>query len=417
MTLAQLEADLRHKREAIDSKIKTTMEAAAKDNDRAFTAEERAALDALTADARALVRRIDGLRGDQAVLAEIDRVTAGMTAAGPVAAAAAAVAGGRRLSLGAQFVQDPGYRAFIQAGGHRRSASSWASPAVEVLYGTTLDTSPGSGGALITPDVRPGVVALPQMRPVVGDLPAPGTTTSGIVQYMKEKTFTNAAAPVAEGQPKPESALVFESATSPVQKLAHWIPTSEEMLEDYAQTESIIDSRLRLGLALTEEDQLMNGDGIAPNLLGYLNLPGLAPPVPRGTDTNIDAIFKQIAAIATSALITPDGVVINPANWATIQISKNSQGNYLGSGPFAGPQAPTLWGVSVVPTPVIVAGTSLVGAYRSASQLFRKGGVRVEASNSHADFFIRNLVAIRGEERLALAVYREGAFGTVTGLQ
>ena len=55
-------------------------------------------------------------------------------------------------------------------------------------------------------------------------------------------------------------------------------------------------------------------------------------------------------------------------------------------------------------------------AFGQAAQVFRKGGIRVEASNSHSDFFIKNLVAIRAEERLALAVYRPGAFGEVTGL-
>jgi HK97 family phage major capsid protein len=64
----------------------------------------------------------------------------------------------------------------------------------------------------------------------------------------------------------------------------------------------------------------------------------------------------------------------------------------------------------------MTAGTALVGAFKTAAQIFRKGGVRVEASNSHADFFVKNLVAIRAEERLALAVYRPAAFGEVTGL-
>jgi HK97 family phage major capsid protein len=110
---------------------------------------------------------------------------------------------------------------------------------------------------------------------------------------MKETTFTNAAAAVLEAGTKPESTLVFAAATSAVQKIAHWIPVTEEMLEDYAQTRSIIDARLRLGLDLTEEDQLLNGSGVAPNLLGLMNLPGLTAAQAAGADSNVDAIFKR----------------------------------------------------------------------------------------------------------------------------
>jgi len=233
---------------------------------------------------------------------------------------------------------------------------------------------------------------------------------------MKETTFTNAAAAVLEAGLKPESTLVFAAATSAVQKIAHWIPVTEEMLEDFAQTASIIDARLRLGLDLVEEDELLNGSGVAPHLLGLNTLPGLSAAVARGADSNADAIFKQITAIATTVFVQPDGIVMNPINWQTIQLTKNAAGNYLGSGPWAPAQPTQLWGLPVAVTPSEVANSALVGAFRSCAQVFRRGGTRVESSNSHASFFINNLVAIRAEERLALAAYREAAFGKVTGL-
>ena len=161
---------------------------------------------------------------------------------------------------------------------------------------------------------------------------------------------------------------------------------------------------------------MLNGSGVGANITGLLARTGLAAAQLRGTDSNADAIFKQIYAIFNSSFLMPDGVVINPTNWQTIALSKDANGNYLASGPFSGAQATRIWGLPVAVTPSIAAGTALVGAYKQAAQVFRKGGVRVEASNSHSDFFVKNLVAIRAEERLALAVYRPGALGTVTGL-
>jgi len=97
-------------------------------------------------------------------------------------------------------------------------------------------------------------------------------------------------------------------------------------------------------------------------------------------------------------------------------LAKNAQGNYYANGPFVTSQPETLWGKRVVVTPAIGDGQALVGAFTSAAQLFNRGGIVVEASNSHADFFQRNKTAIRAERRMALAVYRPGAFGRVAGL-
>lgn len=422
MNIAQLEADLKSKQAAAKALLEKTMHACEEHvvtaatattpevKGRLMTAEEKAAIQALLDEAKGIKARLDGVTNDTNMLAEIDRLTSNLPNRSE---------GQRKmLSIGQQFVSNPEYRKFIERQGHR-SSSAWNAPATDALVNfqaTTLTEDPASGGKLILPDVQPGIQYLLFKRLVVADLIAPGTTTSNMIQFMKETTFTNAAAPVAEGGTKPESALVFDSATSPVQKIAHWIPVTEEMLEDFAQTQSIIDARLRLGLALTEEDQLLNGSGTPPNLKGYMSLSGLAAPVARGTDTNMDAIFKQMTAIATTSFVTPEAFIINPTNWQTCQLSKDAQGQYVGGGPFTTAQTPTMWGIPGAVTPSIVAGTSLVGAFRSASQLFRRGGVRVEASNSHQDFFIKNLVAIRAEERLALVVYREGAFGKVTGL-
>jgi HK97 family phage major capsid protein len=424
MNVTQLESDLKAKQAAAKTLLESTMRTAAdavvtpaadgrpEVKGRLITAEERQAVQNILDEAKAIKARLDGAAGDASMSAAIEQLTAGMrpTSAAPTGRT------GAIATLGQSFVNDPNYRRFLASGGHRRNGG-WSSPAVDVdMHATTLDTTAGSGGPLILPDYQPGILPLLYKRLVVADLIAPGTTDGNVISYMKEKTFTNAAAAVAQGATKPESTLIFEAATSTVQKIAHWIPVTEEMLEDFSQTQSIIDSRLRLGLSLTEEDEILNGSGVSPHLLGLMNLPGLTTAQARGADTTMDAIFKMITTLSATVFVVPDAFVINPTNWQTVQLLKNAAGNYMGSGPWAPAQAPTLWGFPGAVTPSIVLGTALVGAFRSAAQFFRKGGVRVEASNSHSDFFIKNLVAIRAEERGALAVYRENAFGKVTGL-
>jgi HK97 family phage major capsid protein len=267
------------------------------------------------------------------------------------------------------------------------------------------------------PQYLPGIQPLNFAPLLVADLFAQGTTTSNLLTYMREKVFTNAAAPVLEGGSKPESTLTFESASDPVRKLAHWLPVTEEMLEDEPAVRAYIDARLRLGILQKEEQQLLNGTGVAPELAGLLTRAGLGASIARtDPDTNADALLKQKMALFASSLLLSDGFILNPTNWTSILLLKTTQGTYLAGGPFSPIQTPTLWGDPVAVTPATVAGTGIVGAFKTGAQIFRKGGIRVESSNSHVDYFVKNLVAIRAEERLALCVYRPGAFGTVTAL-
>lgn len=405
MNTQQLQRDFREAQTRAKALLDRATQQAA-DEGRTTNDHERAAIQAVVDEAKNLKARIDRATSDASMSEAIERMTGGLSATpsnGP-----------RDLrSLGAQFAADPDYWQFIKAGGHRR-AGGWTSPAVE-LKATTLTEGAGSGGPLVIPDYQPGVVPLPLRPPVVADQLSGGPTTSNAIITMRQKTFTNAAAAVAEGGTKPESTLVYEQVTDPVQKLAHWIPVSEEFLEDVGATVALIDTTLIGGLLLTEEDQLLNGSGVAPNLLGLLNRPGLAPDVARGTNTNADSIAAAVSAIQTATNLAPTGVIVHPTNWETILLSKDTNGQYYGSGPFAAPGAATLWGLPVTKTTAIAAGTALV-VCRTAAMVFRRGGVRIESSNSHASFFTSNLVAIRAEERLALAVMIPAAFGKVTGL-
>jgi HK97 family phage major capsid protein len=383
------------------------------------TADERAAVQKLTAEAREIKAQLDQKRGDAAIGDEIERLTASAGALvrhTPTGAAPPS----RILTLGAQFTASQAYD-FIRKGGHR-TMSAWRSPSAELfdprMFAATLTTAPGSGGDLIVPDRRPGILPALDRELTIADLIAPGTTTSNLITYMKETSFVNAADTVLEGAAKPESTLTFGQASDPVRKIAHWLPITEEMLEDEPQTQSYVDGRLQYGVRLAEEDQLLQGSGVAPDIIGVRNRVGVAPPVVTAVDeSNADAIYRQMAYIQTTAMMTPDGIVMNAANWASIELMKDDAGGYVAGGPFSGRTARTLWGLPVVLTPAIAANLATVGAWRQAAQVFRHGGIRVEASNSHQDFFIKNLVAIRAEERLALAVYRPGAFGDVTGLK
>jgi HK97 family phage major capsid protein len=424
MNIAVLERELEQKQTTAKALLTKHSQAAEKRGDE-LTDDERKEVQGALDEAKIVKAKLDRAKGDQSLQAEIDALLGEQDRRRVSAAEAAKEQTGReRRSLGEQFVSNEEFRQWSERTKGRKKANGtmWASPVITLHpHGETLTTesgSPGSGGDLIVPDYRPGILPLLFRRLTVADLIAPGTTDSNAIIYMKESLFDNNADTVPEGTTKPESSLRFDQESDLVHTIAHWLPVTEQMLEDVPAIRSYINARLRLGVQLAEEDKLVNGAASPAEITGILNRTGLraAEAGGSGAQANAEAVFRQIFGIFTDSFVMPTGIVMNPTNWQTIQLMKDSQNQYMGAGPWAPPQARTLWGLPVVVTPVIAASTALVGDFAGSAQIFRKGGIDVQATNSHSDYFIKNLVAIRAEERLALAVYRPSAFGTVTGL-
>jgi HK97 family phage major capsid protein len=276
---------------------------------------------------------------------------------------------------------------------------------------TTITTATGSGAAL-APSMRIAAPDMLQQRRVrVRDLLASGRTDSGSIEFPRQTTRTIAAAMQAsEGAAKGESALGFEMISAPVRTLAHWIPASVQVLDDAPLLGSLIDSELRYGLADVEEQQLLNGSGTGADLNGvYTQATAFAAPFTMPSPSRIDVILLAIAQLE-AALFEPDGIVVNGTDWARILATKDTAGNYLGDGPFSSEQVQRLWSLPVATTSAMTSGKFMVGAFKRGAQVFDRQDATVEISTEHSDYFTKNLVAIRAEQRLALAVYRTGAF-------
>ncbi len=235
---------------------------------------------------------------------------------------------------------------------------------------------------------------------------------------MQETGFTNLAAIVSETVQKPESDLDFELKTTPVVTIAHWVQASKQILDDAPMLASYIDGRLRYGLMYVEELQLLKGSGTGGNLDGiHTQATAFVPAFAVVMQQHIDELRLALLQ-AELAEYPATGIVTNPINWARIELTKTSDGQYL----FANPtqmSGPNLWGKPVVATQAMDEDEFLVGAFRLGAQLFDREDANVLISTEDRDNFIKNLVTIRAEERLGLAVYRpeafiKGIFSTIT---
>jgi len=307
---------------------------------------------------------------------------------------------GAAPSWGQQVSDSEEFKGFVNAAGKARAQ-------ISLRPSASITTVSESAGALVTPD-RAGAVALPRRRLTVRALLGLGTTQSNMIEYARQATRTNNAATVAEGDLKPESVLAWELKQAKVATIAHWVQASRQALDDAGQLRTLIDGELRYGLALREELQLLLGDGTGTNLLGLIPQATAYDDTGEPVDaTKFDVLLRAIAQ-AEAADLPATGIVLNSADWMRLQGLKDSEGRYIGSGPM-GSAMPTAWGLDVVPSNSMPAGKFLVGNFANAATIYDRMTPVVLLSTEDRDNFVRNMVTILCEERVALAVRRPEA--------
>lgn len=276
----------------------------------------------------------------------------------------------------------------------------------------TMTTSAG-----LPPEVRRNgrVVPFPQRRLTVVDLIPQDNTEQAAASYIEETTNTNNAAPVAEGGVKPESAIVYTPRTVPVEVIATNIPVTEQQLRTVSGVEAILRNKLGLFVGLSEENQVLNGTGVSPQLQGIRTRTGLqTTAVGAAPDDRLLALLRAIFMIRVGVYREPNAIVQHPNDWQDVLGMKDSTGAYL----FGGPQAQTpniLWGITVIPTTAMTVGTSLVGDFATGAHISRQLGLTIDVGFINDDFN-RNIRRLRAETALSLEVEVPGAFCEVTGV-
>jgi HK97 family phage major capsid protein len=216
------------------------------------------------------------------------------------------------------------------------------------------------------------------------------TTSANAVQWLQWTPNPQAAAPiVAEGDLKTEAPFNEELASDTLDTYAHWKAISRQALEDVPQIRSIVEGRLRTGIVVALETAIATALNAAP-----------IPPVTgsaAGGDTLLSSIRVGVATVQAAGYGSPNAVLLNPADWAALDIA--TIGNAGGASGQSG-----FWGMRAVAVPSVPEGTAYVGNFATAVQLFTRGSVDVFMTDSHADYFVRNLLLLLAEIRALAAV-------------
>jgi HK97 family phage major capsid protein len=345
----------------------------------------------------------------------------------------------------------------------------------EGLYGTTGPTAagqnpflPGAYGPGILPMFIPGVVEKRFYELTIADLFTSIPTTSPDVTYLVESTAAFNAGPTAEAGAYPFSSEAFTRVYEQLGKIANAAQVTDEIVRDAPFLFSFLQGRLVEGIQRQEELQLLAGAG-TPGVNGLLNRsasftqgtaglsPGTGVVFPAANTPGVGAlpatvstlhygrqavgvgstgtaptavdiaetVFSAIIDIQTSLFYNPNAIIINPADYHTIRIGKDGNGQYYGGSMwgadygygqnvgtgYVGNPGNTLWGTRLVQTPAIPAGNILVGYFGpEVANTLRRDGITLQMSNQAGTNFTDGEVTLRAEERLGLAVYRPAAF-------
>ncbi|MHC8703537.1 phage major capsid protein [Salmonella enterica] len=289
------------------------------------------------------------------------------------------------------------------------SASVEGGKRVSIPVNAALISS-GIAEGVVEPQRLPGIDTTPKQRLFIRDLIAPGRTSSPAIFWVQQTGFTNKAAVVAENTTKPYSDIAFATKITPVTTIAHMFKASKQILDDFAQLQSTVDAEMRYGLKYVEEQEILFGDGTGVHLHGI---------VPQASAFSAEFKVEQQNGIddlrlamlqAQLARFPASGHVLHFIDWAKIELTKDTLGRYILANP-SGLTGPTLWGLPVVATEAAAfKGKFLTGAFNAGAQIFDREDANVVISTENADDFEKNMISIRCEERLALAVKRPEAF-------
>lgn len=299
--------------------------------------------------------------------------------------------------------------------------------------GSVIVTTDGVGDSTVRPFIEPhrrGFIE-PRLRPlVITDLITVLPIDTDTIEYVVETGFTNNAAFVAEASTdapisetvtaaqaglKPQSVLSYEKKTESIKTIAHWMAATKKSLADASRLQGLIDTRLRRGIADVVEDQVIAGDGTGENLTGILNTTGIQHQQ-RGAGPLVDDMLRAITKLIL-ANFRPSAHGIDPVDWEAIRLMRDESGGagtgqYL-FGPPSAAGATTIWGVPTVVAPQFVQGQPITADW-AVAELYVREGLSVSASDSHADFFVRNLVAVLAEMRLGLVLPEPEGFCEVS---
>ena len=322
---------------------------------------------------------------------------------------------GARKSIGQQAIE---HSAFQQM-----SATNW-SVNLDVLPTDVIHNAVVRTGAGFNPweEQERGITPAAVRELNIFDIVPIRPIATDTVQYVTEDAPTNAASVIAEAtavapttDALPDAAIVTSRGSMAVATVGVFVPVTEEQLADASEVAALVDDRLSWMVSDYMQNQIINGTGSGGQLTGTLAVTGIGNIAKAADEPTFDTLMRGFTNVRWTGRARPNALFINPLDWQELRLLRTGDGIYiLGNPDQSGPSR--IWGVPVVQTDALTAGTALTGDYRAYSVFRMRRGLVLESSDSHGRYFTNFLIAIRASMRGAMVHYRPAAFAQITGI-
>lgn len=407
-------SQLASKQETIKGAIRGILERMNAEQRETFTAEERPEFARLEGELKEVTEKLQQLQEDADRIASINRNLA-----------PAAFSADGKGSIGERFINAKAWQEWIGRFPGRMipdGAKHLMSPPVEfrsLLKELITGAGSTSAGAFVVPEDTGIYEPLGRYPRTLLDLISRGGTSSDSVSYVRQTRRVQEAAPVPEanittftggiGQvsgAKPEGRMEFAQVLESVKTIAVWIPATKRALSDAAQLRTLIDQDLREDTLEELERQIYSGDGTGENFTGIVNTANV---LNQAWDVDVFRTARLAKLdVEVMGRTQPTAFVLHPSDWAVIELTRDGENRYYYGGPLSIGEK-RLWGLPVVTSMAVTEGTGLVANWRKA-RLWDREAATISMSDSHNDFFTRNMVAILCELRAAFGITLPGGF-------
>jgi HK97 family phage major capsid protein len=263
----------------------------------------------------------------------------------------------------------------------------------------------------------PGIVLEARRKLTVRNVLTARPTTQPLVYWVKVNSPLSLASPQVEGSGKYQNAVTFTTANSPIKTIATFIRASRQVLDDFNELGGFLRTGLSYYTDREEELQLLAGDNNGENLNGLTTqATAFDSSLLSATSgwTRIDQIGAAINQIGIADEVDASFVILNKRDWWNIRRTKDNFGRYI----LGDPQSvgnPNIWDLTPVATNSMPSGHFLVGSGDPAAAEIRdRMTMEVALSTEDADNFTQNLITVRAEKRMTLAVLRPASYITGT---
>tara|TARA_B110000483_G_scaffold57008_1_gene71331 strand:+ start:20538 stop:21755 length:1218 start_codon:yes stop_codon:yes gene_type:complete len=241
-----------------------------------------------------------------------------------------------------------------------------------------------------------------------------GSSDAQTVRFPKESAYDDGAAAAAQGATLGASDFDITATSVNFEKIGTFMRVTEEMLADTAGLSSYLSARVPGKVLSIEDNEILNGDGSAPNLDGLFT-DGTAFVTGSGgafyqsveSANEYDVLIAALNQLNLSNY-QADTILMNPTDLHKIILLKSTANEYLRQQIFGGLQ-PTIMGVPVTVNTAVTAGKFLTMDSRSATQLWIRENLAIEFSREDSTNFRDGFVTVRAVERVALTNYAPNA--------